>query len=71
MTENNVMLTWLRNHTPAERKELAIKAETSVQYLYQIGSGHRSPSRKKAELIEYASGFTIDKMKLLFPEDYV
>ena len=65
------MLEWLRSHTPAERKELAEKAGTSVMYLYQIGMKFRRPSIEKAKKIEYASGYQISRDKLLFPEDYM
>ena len=65
------MLAWLRGHTKAEREQLAEGAETSVMYLYQIGMGTRRPSIKKAKLIEHASGYTISRDKLLFPEEYM
>ena len=65
------MLEWLRSHTTAEREELAQKVGTSVMYLYQIGMRYRNPSIKLAKKIEYESGYTISREKLLFPEDYM
>lgn len=46
---------WLEKATPAERDWLAKKAKTSVAYLRQLASGHRTASAKTAGDIETAT----------------
>lgn len=48
---------------------MAERAETSVMYLYQIGTGFRGASTEKAELIENATNNELTKMQVLYPYD--
>lgn len=47
--------TWLNSATPEERETLADKAETGVNYLWQIAGGHRKPTPEKVKAIVKAS----------------
>ena len=49
------LVTWLTVATPAQRARLAKLAGTSVNYLYQLASGHRSARANLARDLELAS----------------
>jgi hypothetical protein len=46
---------WLGAATKEERAAVALEAETSVDYLWQLSGGHRRPSAKLAEKLEQAT----------------
>lgn len=46
---------WLQEATPAQRQTLADRAETTVNYLYQLAGGFRAPRMKLAQRIEKAT----------------
>lgn len=51
----NVLKQWMAAATVAEQKQLALAAQTSRQYLYQLSNGYRSASTDLAGRIEIAS----------------
>lgn len=63
---------YLRSISPSARKRFAIKAGTTVGYLYQIAGGHRVVGAKLALDIEQACGGQVSRNKLrpdLYPDD--
>lgn len=51
----NKLKTWMAEATTEQQQELAQAAGTSRQYLYQAGSGHRTPSAALGGAIEAAT----------------
>lgn len=43
---------WMKESSVDEKKELAVKAKTSLNMLYQLGSAHRQASASLAGKIE-------------------
>jgi len=59
----------IKDLTIEQRKIMAAKAGTSEQYLYQIGKGIRTPSRKlAARLVEASGGLLLYEELLRKPE---
>jgi DNA-binding transcriptional regulator YdaS (Cro superfamily) len=50
------LAAWLADATAAQRARVAKAAGTSVNYLYQIGGGHRVTGAGLARSIELATG---------------
>lgn len=47
---------WMAGSTPQRKKEVAVRAKTSLPMLYHINTGYRKPSSELAARIEGACG---------------
>ena len=61
------MREWMRRASKKQQLELAKRAKTTQNYLYQIASGHRTASADAAGRIEVASRKVGDKLGELPP----
>lgn len=46
---------WMASASDQEREQVAVKARTTVGYLWQLSGRHRTPSSSLAERLESAS----------------
>lgn len=63
---------WMAAASEAEREAVAVKAKTSVGYLWQLSGLHRKASPDLAERLEIASmtetpGRVMNRMDVLYP----
>jgi DNA-binding transcriptional regulator YdaS (Cro superfamily) len=56
--------SYLQSLPPTERKRLALRAKTTVAYLYQVAGGHRAVGPKLALAIEQVSGGCVTRHEL-------
>lgn len=47
--------TYLKDKPRGEAERIALLAETTVDYIYQLSGGHRTPSLKLAKRLEEAT----------------
>lgn len=64
----NAMKKWMKAATTTEQKALAGVSGASRNYLYQIASGHRTPTASVAARIEIAAAPLIRASKGRLPE---
>lgn len=66
----NELSKWLKRNGAQHREELAISANTSVAYLYQLAGGHRTPSLSLALKIKKATQGEVTPESFFISGDY-